>query len=55
MNAKQGFRSFEAARRTIEGYEVMHMVRKGQVGWLPNGDVAGHALFINQTLGLNVA
>jgi transposase-like protein len=29
LNAKQGFRCFEAARRTISGYEVMHMIRKG--------------------------
>jgi transposase-like protein len=29
--AKQGFRAFDAARRTVEGYEAMHMLRKGQV------------------------
>ncbi len=52
INAKQGFRSFEAAQRTIQGYEVMHMIRKGQVRWLPKGDVAGQVVFINQTLGL---
>ena len=27
--AKQGFRAFHAARRTIQGYEAMHMIRKG--------------------------
>ena len=27
--AKQNFREFRAARRTIEGYEAMHMIRKG--------------------------
>ena len=27
INAKQGFRSFKGARRTIAGYEVMHMIR----------------------------
>ena len=31
VNAKQGFREFQAARRTIQGYEAIHMVRKGQV------------------------
>ena len=31
INAKQGFRSLEGAQRTISGYEVMHMIRKGQV------------------------
>jgi IS6 family transposase len=52
INAKQGFRSLEGARRTIPGYEVMHMIRKGQVRWLLKGDVSGQVLFINLTLGL---
>jgi transposase, IS6 family len=52
INASQGFRSFQGARRTIEGYEVVHMIRKGQVRWLPKGDVVGLVLFINDTLGL---
>jgi transposase-like protein len=30
VKAKQGFREFHAARRTIQGYEAMHMIRKGQ-------------------------
>ena len=46
VNAKQGFRSFHGAWRAIQGYEViMHMIRKGQVRWLPKGDVAGHVPF----------
>ena len=52
INANQGFRSFDGAQRTIQGYETMHMIRKGQVGWLPKGDVIGQVLFINQTLEL---
>ena len=52
INAKQGFRSLEGARRTIPGYEVMHMIRKGQVRWLLKGDVGAQVLFINLTLGL---
>ena len=52
INAKQGFRSFDGAWRTIQGYEVIQMMRKGQVRWLPKGDVAGQVLFIHQTLGL---
>ena len=55
VNAKQGFRSFDGACRTIQGYEVMHMIRKGQVRWLPKGDVAGQVLFIHQILGLKAA
>jgi IS6 family transposase len=30
VNASQGFRSFWAAWRTLVGYEVIHMIRKGQ-------------------------
>jgi transposase-like protein len=53
VNASQGFRSFHGARRTIQGYEVVHMIRKGQMRWLPKGDVLGLILFLNDTLGLN--
>jgi transposase-like protein len=35
LNAKQGFRAFGAARRTIDGYEAVHMMRKGQSGGCP--------------------
>ena len=41
------YRSFAGASRTIEGYEVVHMIRKGQVSWLPKGDLVGLILFIN--------
>jgi DDE domain len=34
VNAKQGFREFQAARRTIQGYEAMNIIRKGQARWL---------------------
>jgi hypothetical protein len=26
----------------IDGYEAMHLIRKGQIRWLPKGDVVGH-------------
>jgi transposase-like protein len=52
VNASQGFRSFHGARRTIQGYEVVHMIRKGQLRWLPKGDVVGLVQFIHETLGL---
>ena len=52
VNASQGFRSCHGARRTIQGYEAVHMIRKGQVTWLSKGDVVGLVLFINETLGL---
>jgi transposase-like protein len=31
--ASQWFRSFWSARRTIAGYEAIHMIRKGQAAW----------------------
>ena len=52
VNASQGFRSCHGARRTIQGYEAVHMIRKGQVTWLSKGDAVGLVLFINETLGL---
>jgi transposase-like protein len=52
VNASQGFRSFDGAWRTIQGYEVLHMIRKGQERWLPKGDVLGQIQFIRETLGL---
>ena len=52
VNASQGFQSFDGARRTIQGYEMVHMIRKGQVRWLPKGDVVGLVLFLQETLGL---
>ena len=32
--ASLGFRSIQGALNTIDGYEAMHMIRKGQVRWL---------------------
>jgi len=52
VNASQGFRSFEGAWRTIQGYEVLHMIRNGQVRWLPKGDVLGQIQVIRGILGL---
>jgi transposase, IS6 family len=55
VNAKQGFRSFEGAWRTIQGYEAMHMIRKGQVRWIPKGDIVAQVLIIHQILGIKIA
>jgi transposase-like protein len=48
VKAKQGFREFLSARRTIEGYEAMHMIRKGQVRWVSGSDVRRQIQFINR-------
>jgi transposase-like protein len=52
INAKLGFRSLDGAWCTIQGYETIHMVRKGQLRWLTKGDVAEQDRFINGTFGL---
>ena len=46
VHAQQGFRSLAGTCRTISGYEVIPMIRKGQARWLPKGDVIGQVLFI---------
>ena len=48
VNAKQGFREFQAALRTIQGYEAIHIIRKGQVRWLSGCDVRRQNQFINE-------
>jgi transposase-like protein len=47
VNAKQGFREFQAAQRTIQGYEAMNMMRKGQVRWVSGTDVRRQIQFIH--------
>ena len=42
------FRSVDGALRTIQGYEAMNMIRKGQVSWLAKEDVR----FIERIFGL---
>ena len=48
VNAKQGFREFLAAGRTIQGYEAIHIIRKGQVRWVSGTDVRRQVQFINK-------
>jgi len=55
VRASQGFRCFASAARTIEGIETMHMIRKGQVRWLPKKDVVGQAHFVAQLFGISFA
>jgi hypothetical protein len=45
--SKQGFREFQAARRAIQGYEAVHMIRKGQVRWLAGDDLLRQIQFID--------
>jgi IS6 family transposase len=41
-----GFFSFETAGRTLQGYEVMNIIRKGQVRGVGKGDITGQVSFI---------
>jgi transposase-like protein len=52
VNGKQGFREFHAARRTIQGYEAINMIRKGQVQWVRGSDVRCQIRFIGKLFGL---
>src|SRR5215472_886701 len=52
VNAKQGFREFQAARRTIQGYEAMNMLRKRQVRWAGKTDVRRQIRFIRKLFEL---
>jgi hypothetical protein len=54
IKARLGFRSVEGACRTIEGYEAMHAIRKGQIRWIAKGDPVAQRLAgrMSQKLGL---
>jgi IS6 family transposase len=52
VKAKQSFREFRAALRTIAGYEAMPMVRMGMARWLSNDDIRQQNRFIDQLFDL---
>jgi transposase-like protein len=52
VKAKEGFREFHSARRTIQGCEAMNMIRKGQVPWVRGNDVWWQIRFIGKLFGL---
>ena len=52
VNAKQGFREFQAAGRTLQGYEALNMLRKGQVRRLDGKDVRRQNQFIDKLFDL---
>jgi transposase-like protein len=47
-----GFFSFETAGRTLQGYEVMNMIRKGQGSRVGKGDIPGQVTFIAGLFGV---
>ena len=52
IRAGMGFRSYPTAWRTIQGYETMHMIRKGQVRGVPRSDVLAQVQFVQRVFGL---
>lgn len=49
-----GFHSFQTARKTLGGYETMHMIRKGQIRGVEKTDTNGQAKFIEGLFGLAI-
>jgi transposase, IS6 family len=48
----QGFFSVETAGRTLQGYEVMHLIGKGQIRGVDKGDISGQIAFIASLFGV---
>lgn len=51
-NPGMGFGSFDTAWRTIQGYEAMHQLRKGQVQGTTKRDVRSQVRFVSSVFGL---
>jgi len=49
-----GFFSFETAWRTVQGYEIMNMMRKGQCQGVAKGDVGGQVALVAKLFGVAV-
>ena len=47
-----GFFSFYTARCTLAGFEIMNMIRKGQMRGVKRGDVVAQGEFLAQNLGI---
>lgn len=47
-----GFASFHTACRPLAGYEIMNMIRKGQVQGVLKGDMVAQGRFIAQLFGM---
>jgi transposase, IS6 family len=52
VKPNMGFFSFETAWRTLQGYEAMNMIRKGQVHGVSKGDSPHQAAFIAELFGI---
>ena len=48
----RGFKSFNTARRTIRGYEIMYMLKKGQIENVGKGGIRERIKFIAEIFGV---
>lgn len=48
----KGYKAFASARRTLEGIETMHRIRKGRVRRVAMNDVVAEARFVAKLFGL---
>jgi IS6 family transposase len=52
VNRGLGFGGFHTAQQTIQGYEAMHRLRKGQLQGMDKKDVLAQNRIINRLFGL---
>lgn len=52
VKPRMGFGSFNTARRTLKGYEIMNMIRKEQIQGIFKGVVKERVKFITQIFGV---
>ena len=48
INVGLGFKTFHTAQRTLQGIEMINMVRKGQINGVKKGDIPAQVNFFNQ-------
>jgi transposase, IS6 family len=51
---EMGFFSFETAWRTLQGFEVMNMIRKRQLQGIKKGDVRGQVALVAKLFGVAI-
>src|SRR4051794_15300955 len=52
VNPGMGFWSYETAWRTIQGYEAINQLRKGQLRGTSKGDIRSQVEFVSRAFGL---
>jgi IS6 family transposase len=52
VNPCMGFWSLDTVWRTLQGYEAMHQLRKGQVQGTSRGDIRSQNRFVSRAFGL---